>query len=55
MEEIDNIHWHDCEIESVIEIPNKDMLVLNVRYPENWKNSKFTPKALCLRAITLKW
>ncbi len=46
MEEIDNIHWHDCEIESVIEIPNRDMLVFNVQYPENWENNIFTPKSI---------
>lgn len=46
MEEINNIHWHDCELEAVIEIPNRDMLVLNVRYPENWENNTFVPKGI---------
>ena len=46
MEEIDNIHWHDCEIESVIEIPSKDMLVFNVQYPENWEKNYFLSKSI---------
>ena len=46
MEEIANIHWHDCEIESVMEVPSKDMLVLNVRYPEDWEQNVFVPKGI---------
>ncbi len=46
MVEINNIHWHDCEIESVIEIPSKDMLVFNVQYPENWEKNHFVPKGI---------
>jgi len=46
MEEINNIHWHDCEIESVIEIPCKNMLVFNVQYPENWEKNYFLPKGI---------
>ena len=46
MSEIDDIHWHDCELESVIEIPGKDMLVLNVQYPEYWDQNIFTPRGI---------
>ena len=41
MNDIDDIHWHDCELESVVEIPGKDMLVFNVQYPENWDTEHF--------------
>ena len=46
MEEINNIHWHDCEIESVVEIPSKDILVFNVQYPENWEQNIFVAKSI---------
>jgi len=46
MEGINNIHWHDCEIESVVEIPSKDLLVLNVKYPEKWEENYFVPKGI---------
>ena len=46
MEEINNIHWHDCELEAVIEIPSQDRLVLNVQYPENWENNIFVSKGI---------
>jgi len=46
MEEINNIHWHDCEIESVLEIPSKDMLIFNVQYPENWDKNHFVPRGI---------
>ena len=45
-EALNNIHWHDCEIESVIEMPNKDTLVINVQYPENWENNEFAQKGI---------
>ena len=44
--EINNIHWHDCELKSVIEIPNKDMLIFNIQYPENWEENIFSPKSI---------
>lgn len=46
MEEINNIHWHDCEIESVVEIPDKDILVFNVQYPEDWDQNIFVRKGI---------
>jgi hypothetical protein len=44
MENINEIHWHDSEIESVIEIPAKDELIYNIQYPENWAQNIFVPK-----------
>jgi hypothetical protein len=46
MNDINSIHWHDCELESVVEIPSKDMLVFNVQYPENWDQNIFVPKGI---------
>lgn len=46
MENLDEIHWHDSEIESVIEIPAKDELIYNIQYPENWDKNRLVPKAI---------
>lgn len=46
MKEIDGIHWHDCELESVVEIPSKDMLAFNVQYPDNWEQNIFVSKSI---------
>ena len=46
MEEINNIHWHDCELESVIEIPSEDKLIFNVQYSEDWEQNIFVPKSI---------
>lgn len=46
MENINTIHWHDAEIESVVEIPSKDQLIFNIRYPEDWNQNSFVPKAI---------
>ncbi len=46
MENLNEIHWHDSEIESVIELPDKDVLIYNIRYPENWDQNTFLPKAI---------
>ena len=46
MEKINNIHWHDCELESVVEMPGRDILVLNVQYPEDWDKNIFVAKGI---------
>ncbi|MGB0942782.1 MAG: hypothetical protein ACPGUE_10290 [Marinomonas sp.] len=46
MFQINEIHWHDSEIESVIEIPDKDELIYNIQYPENWDQNIFVPKEI---------
>jgi hypothetical protein len=46
MEKLSGVHWHDSEIESVIEIPAKDELIYNIRYPENWNKNIFVSKAI---------
>ena len=46
VEGFDQIYWHDCEIESAVEIPSQDMLALNVQYPENWEQNCFVPGAI---------
>lgn len=46
MENLNEIHWHDSEIESVVEIPAKDQLIYNVQYPESWDQNLFVPKAI---------
>ncbi len=46
MENLNEIHWHDSEIDSVIEVPAKDELVYNVQYPEDWSQNVFTAKAI---------
>ena len=46
MNHINEIHWHDSEIESVIEIPASDELIYNIQYPENWDKNIFVPKEI---------
>ncbi len=46
MDTINNIHWHDSEIESVFEVPRRDELIYNVLYPENWERNEFVAKAI---------
>jgi hypothetical protein len=46
MEKLNEVHWHDSEIESVIEIPARDELIYNIQYPENWDQNIFVPKAV---------
>ncbi len=46
MEDINSVHWHDCELESVIEIPSEDKLILNIQYPENWDQNIFKPRSI---------
>ena len=46
MKKLNEVHWHDSEIESVIEIPSKDELIYNIQYPENWYQNKFVPKSV---------
>ncbi|RBW64086.1 hypothetical protein DS893_16365 [Vibrionales bacterium C3R12] len=35
------IHWHDCELLTMIEIPSQDELILRVMYPIDWENDKY--------------
>lgn len=46
MDNLNEIHWHDSEIESVIELPQKDELIYNIQYPENWEQNIFAPKSI---------
>ena len=46
MENLNEIHWHDSGIESVIEIPAKDQLIYNIQYHENWDKNVFVPRAI---------
>ena len=46
MTEFTDIFWHDCVIDSVIELPDKDQLALNVQYPSDWENNVFEPKCI---------
>ena len=44
MEGFGQIFWHDSEIESVIELPSKDVMIINVQYPIDWKKYFRGPK-----------
>jgi hypothetical protein len=46
MEHLNEIHWHDSEIESVIEVPAKDQLIYNIQHPESWDKNIFVPRAV---------
>lgn len=46
MDNLNEIHWHDSVIESVIEPPEDDELIYNIQYPENWEQNIFAPKAI---------
>jgi hypothetical protein len=36
--ELDKIHWHDCVIKRVVELPAEDRLLFEVDYPVDWDN-----------------
>lgn len=46
MEGISEIHWHDSELISCVEVPAKDQLILNVEYPEDWQANRFARRAI---------
>jgi len=46
MDNFETIFWHDSQIDSVVELPSKDLLVFNVQYPTDWENNKFVPKSI---------
>ena len=46
MEGFDQIFWHDSEIESVIELPSKDVIIFNVQYPVDWEKNIFEPRSI---------
>ena len=46
MREINNIHWHDCVIDSVLELPEKDQLIFNVQYPVDWEQNIFEARSI---------
>ena len=37
------IHWHDSKIKRVIELPEQDMLLLDIDYPVDWESDKYEP------------
>ncbi|USD64079.1 hypothetical protein [Vibrio sp. SCSIO 43136] len=41
-----DIHWHDCELLSMIEIPSQSELILRVLYPVDWENDKYEEVAI---------
>ncbi len=41
MMEHNEIHWHDCELLSMIEVRSQDELILRVMYPVDWENDKY--------------
>ena len=47
MKNLAQIHWHDTQIKSVIELPAQDELIYHVNYPDDWEQNIFT-----LRKIT---
>lgn len=46
MEGFSEIHWHDSQIESVVDISTDDILALNVQYPVDWDNDDYQPRAI---------
>ena len=38
-----DIHWHDCGISRVVEIPADARLVFEVDYPVDWERNEFAP------------
>ena len=46
MEGLNDIHWHDCELVAAVEIPSQNVLVLNVKYPDDWENNIFSLKGI---------
>ena len=45
-DELKEIHFHDSELESLIELPMKDQLILNVQYPTDWEKNEFEPRSI---------
>lgn len=46
MDDLNNIHWHNCKLVSLIEVPDNALLALNVQYPENLQDDIFSAKAI---------
>jgi hypothetical protein len=46
VDDLNNIHWHDCKLVSLIEVPDNALLALNVHYPENIQDDIFSAKAI---------
>ena len=43
---IQEIHWHDCKIRKVIELPASERLLFEVDYPVDWEESDFQPHTI---------
>ena len=46
MDDLNDIHWHNCKLVSLIEVPDNALLALNVQYPENIQDDIFSTKAI---------
>ncbi len=46
MEGLKDINWHDCILVAAVEIPSQNVLVLNVKYPDDWENNIFSLKGI---------
>lgn len=46
MEGFDEIFWHDSEIESAVELPSENAVILNVQYPIDWEKNIFESRSI---------
>ena len=44
--DLSEIHFHDCEIRRVVELPEADELLFEIFYPTDWENNMFEPRTL---------
>jgi hypothetical protein len=46
VDDLNNIHWHNCKLVSLIEVPDNNLLAVNVQYPENIQDDIFSAKGI---------
>lgn len=43
---VDEIHWHDCSIRKVVELPEREQILFEVDYPVDWDNGVYEPHTI---------
>jgi len=48
---IEDIHFHDCQIVRIVEVPEQDVLALELEYPVDWEANLFSAKTLIFHDV----
>ncbi len=49
--DINDIHFHDCQLRRVIELCSTHDLLMEVDYPVDWENNLFEPRTIAFRDV----